>query len=56
MKKGDGFVFIVNLKVKIFVCVYKMSKFRGNVVNSDDVVGEYGVDFFCLYEMFMGLL
>lgn len=34
----------------------KMSKSRGNVVNPDDVVGEYGADSLRLYEMFMGPL
>ncbi|MBT7042500.1 MAG: leucine--tRNA ligase, partial [Candidatus Marinimicrobia bacterium] len=34
----------------------KMSKSRGNVVNPDDVVGEFGADSFRLYEMFMGPL
>ena len=34
----------------------KMSKSRGNVVNPDDVVNEYGADSFRLYEMFMGPL
>lgn len=32
----------------------KMSKSRGNVVNPDDIVNEYGADTFRLYEMFMG--
>ncbi|MCX6746396.1 MAG: leucine--tRNA ligase [Candidatus Parcubacteria bacterium] len=32
----------------------KMSKSRGNVVNPDDVVKEYGADTFRVYEMFMG--
>jgi leucyl-tRNA synthetase len=33
-----------------------MSKSRGNVVNPDDVLGEFGSDAFRLYEMFMGPL
>lgn len=32
----------------------KMSKSKGNVVNPDDVVKEYGADVFRLYEMFIG--
>ncbi len=34
----------------------KMSKSRGNVVNPDDVIDEYGADALRLYEMFMGPL
>ena len=34
----------------------KMSKSRGNTVNPDDVLVEYGADAFRLYEMFMGPL
>ena len=34
----------------------KMSKSRGNVVNPDDVIREYGADALRLYEMFMGPL
>lgn len=34
----------------------KMSKSRGNVVNPDHVVAEYGADSLRLYEMFMGPL
>ncbi|MBE6157794.1 MAG: leucine--tRNA ligase [Firmicutes bacterium] len=32
----------------------KMSKSKGNVINPDDVVNEYGADTLRLYEMFMG--
>ncbi|MBO8171478.1 MAG: leucine--tRNA ligase [Bacillaceae bacterium] len=34
----------------------KMSKSRGNVVNPDDIVEEYGADTLRVYEMFMGPL
>lgn len=34
----------------------KMSKSRGNVINPDDVLKEFGADAFRLYEMFMGPL
>lgn len=34
----------------------KMSKSRGNVVNPDDIIDEYGADSMRLYEMFMGPL
>ncbi|MBL9129538.1 MAG: leucine--tRNA ligase, partial [Verrucomicrobiales bacterium] len=34
----------------------KMSKSRGNVVNPDDILKEFGADAFRLYEMFMGPL
>ncbi|TYC49654.1 leucine--tRNA ligase [Weissella muntiaci] len=34
----------------------KMSKSKGNVVNPDDIVNEYGADTLRLYEMFMGPL
>lgn len=32
----------------------KMSKSRGNVINPDDIVKEYGADTMRMYEMFMG--
>ncbi len=34
----------------------KMSKSRGNVVNPDDIIREYGADSLRLYEMFLGPL
>ncbi|MEE8451997.1 MAG: leucine--tRNA ligase, partial [Thermoguttaceae bacterium] len=55
-KKGDGFVLIEDTSIKIDSRAYKMSKSRGNVVNPDVVVAEYGADALRLYEMFMGPL
>jgi leucyl-tRNA synthetase len=41
---------------KVLQIVAKMSKSLKNVVNPDDVIGEYGADTFRLYEMYMGPL
>ena len=45
-----------NPTIRIDARAYKMSKSRGNVINPDDVVKEYGADSLRLYEMFMGPL
>jgi len=42
--------------VRLHVSVEKMAKSRGNVVNPDHVVAEFGADSLRLYEMFMGPL
>jgi leucyl-tRNA synthetase len=55
-KKGDSFVLKDRPDVRIDARAYKMSKARGNVVNPDQVVEEYGADSLRLYEMFMGPL
>ena len=55
-KKGDGFVLKSDASVRVEARAHKMSKSRGNVVNPDDVVKEYGADSLRLYEMFMGPL
>ena len=55
-KKGDGFILISDPSVKVDSRAHKMSKSRGNVVNPDTVVREYGADSLRLYEMFMGPL
>jgi leucyl-tRNA synthetase len=55
-KKGDSFVLKDLPMIRVDARAYKMSKARGNVVNPDDVVSEYGADSLRLYEMFMGPL
>jgi leucyl-tRNA synthetase len=55
-KRGDGFVLRAHPDVRVDSRAHKMSKSRGNVVNPDDVVAEYGADSLRLYEMFMGPL
>lgn len=54
MKSGDHFVLKEDPSIRLIPRTYKMSKSRGNVVNPDDVVLEYGADSLRLYEMFMG--
>lgn len=56
VKSGDSFVLKENPKIRLLARAHKMSKSRGNVVNPDDVVSEYGADSLRLYEMFMGPL
>jgi leucyl-tRNA synthetase len=55
-KKGDGFVLKEQPTNRIDARAYKMSKSRGNVINPDRVIEEYGADSLRLYEMFMGPL
>lgn len=55
-KRGDGFVLKEHPEVRVDARAHKMSKSRGNVVNPDDIVAEYGADALRLYEMFMGPL
>ncbi len=55
-KHGDAFVLKGHPQVRVDARAYKMSKSRGNVINPDQVVREYGADSMRLYEMFMGPL
>jgi len=55
-KRGEVFVLKEDPSVRIESRAYKMSKSRGNVVNPDDIVANYGADALRLYEMFMGPL
>lgn len=56
VEKRGGDYFLKGTNVKVDARSFKMSKSRGNVVNPDDVLREYGADSFRLYEMFMGPL
>ena len=56
IKAGSGCVLQNDPSVRVTARAHKMSKSRGNVVNPDDVVFEYGADSLRLYEMFMGPL
>jgi leucyl-tRNA synthetase len=56
VKKGDGFSLAERPEVRIDARAHKMSKARGNVINPDVVVEQYGADSLRLYEMFMGPL
>jgi len=55
-KRGDGFFYLKSSDTRVEPRTSKMSKSRGNVVNPDQVISEYGADSLRLYEMFMGPL
>jgi leucyl-tRNA synthetase len=55
-KKGDAYFLKANPSIRVDARSFKMSKSRGNVVNPDKIVADYGADAFRLYEMYMGPL
>jgi leucyl-tRNA synthetase len=55
-KQGEFFVIASAPEIRINSRAYKMSKSRGNVINPDVVIADYGADALRLYEMFMGPL
>ena len=56
LKQGDIFVLKSDANVRVDSRAHKMAKSRGNVINPDDIVAEFGADSLRLYEMFMGPL
>ncbi len=55
-RRGETLVLVEQPQVRVESRAYKMSKSRGNVVNPDQIVHDYGADALRLYEMFMGPL
>jgi leucyl-tRNA synthetase len=55
-KTSSGFAWKKDPSIAVWARAHKMSKSRGNVINPDDIVKEYGADSLRLYEMFMGPL
>src|SRR5438093_3677241 len=56
VSKPEPFQRLVNQGIILGEDNQKMSKSRGNIVNPDEVIDEYGADAFRCYEMFMGPL
>jgi leucyl-tRNA synthetase len=55
-EKPDASFVLKETGAKLEQVVTKMSKSLKNVINPDDVIGDYGADTLRLYEMFMGPL
>jgi leucyl-tRNA synthetase len=55
-KRGNDFVLKAHPNCVVDARAHKMSKSRGNVINPDHIITEFGADALRLYEMFMGPL
>jgi leucyl-tRNA synthetase len=56
LSKPEPFQRLVNQGIILGEDSQRMSKSRGNIVNPDDVIEQYGADAFRCFEMFMGPL
>jgi leucyl-tRNA synthetase len=56
IRKEKGKTFLAGTPIELTVRADKMSKSRGNVINPEEVMDDYGADSLRLYEMFMGPL
>jgi leucyl-tRNA synthetase len=56
VEQREGKEYLKGTNIVVTRRAEKMSKARGNVINPDDVVEDYGADSLRLYEMFMGPL
>jgi leucyl-tRNA synthetase len=55
-EKRQGQIYLAGTQIPMTARADKMSKARGNVVNPNDIVAQFGADALRLYEMFMGPL
>ena len=55
-RQGEFYTLKTDSHIRIDARSFKMSKSRGNVVNPDKIVADYGADCLRLYEMYMGPL
>jgi leucyl-tRNA synthetase len=56
VKRGDSFYLKEAPDIRVDARSFKMSKSRGNVVNPDTILTDFGADALRLYEMFLGPL